>query len=175
MTHIHDIAGAHRTIGAPHPTAWLVECVPHVDSSQWDFERRLAQWVEHQTDNLAVAGSTPAPFNPERDRTDRAAGGFRVVSVQRHVLRRCFAARETCPLSPNDNALFASSFGLRRTLQAGEIVRSRGVLRTRLTRTERRLAQCRAPRSANDALGTLGSQLFTYRALLSMQVEARRG
>jgi hypothetical protein len=50
--------GARRPVLLKRP---LATCVPHMGSNQGGIDLGLAQWVEHQTLNLDVAGSTPVP------------------------------------------------------------------------------------------------------------------
>ena len=52
--------GQRRTPPCPL-TRRSATCVPFMGSDRWSCQVRLAQWLEHQTDNLAVTGSTPVP------------------------------------------------------------------------------------------------------------------
>ena len=36
-------------------------CVSNMESDELRYQIRIAQWVEHRTDNTDVAGSIPAP------------------------------------------------------------------------------------------------------------------
>ncbi len=36
-------------------------CVSNMESDEFRYQVRIAQWVEHRTDNTDVAGSIPAP------------------------------------------------------------------------------------------------------------------
>ena len=49
-------------------------CVSNMGSDEFRYQVRIAQWVEHRTENTGVAGSIPAPtrvFNPN-DRCKRS-------------------------------------------------------------------------------------------------------
>ena len=52
--------GQRRTPFRPHRRR-LAMCVPCMGSDEGRYRAWLAQWVEHQTMNLAVTGSTPVP------------------------------------------------------------------------------------------------------------------
>ena len=57
--------GVSDTAGPTAPVApssrRLVACVPYMGSDRRSCQLWLAQWIEHQTFNLAVVGSTPTP------------------------------------------------------------------------------------------------------------------
>ncbi len=57
-------------------------CVSYMESDEARYQVRIAQWVEHRTDNADVAGSIPAPTrvsNPH-DRCNDHLKGLRGVS-----------------------------------------------------------------------------------------------
>ena len=64
-----------------------------MESSESDVESttRLAQWVEHQTDNLDVTGSTPVPTRrlqtcKREERSSKPEGGGRLFGRPRAVV-----------------------------------------------------------------------------------------
>ena len=70
--------GQRRT--APCPRKRLsATCVPHMGSDQGSIYSEVSSVVEHQTENLAVAGSTPVP---NRRLVTCSKGGPRVADVR---------------------------------------------------------------------------------------------
>ena len=65
-------------------------CVSNMESDEVGYQMRIAQWVEHRTDNTDVAGSIPAPnriCNPF-DRCKRSPNrpeGSEQLSVRFHL------------------------------------------------------------------------------------------
>ena len=57
-------------------------CVSNMESDEDRYQMKIAQWVEHRTDNTDVAGSIPAPtrVNNPHDRCNDHLTGPREVS-----------------------------------------------------------------------------------------------
>ncbi len=76
--------GQRRTPPCPL-TRRLATCVPFMGSDRRSCQVRLAQWLEHQTVNLAVTGSTPVP-TPQAENLPPSGpreAGQRVIGHQR--------------------------------------------------------------------------------------------